>query len=67
MSLERLFDMVVEFPIGACRLSGVNITTADDVAVVRVEIQRTRYVLELWKREKLNRRVSTMIKKKKHF
>lgn len=45
--------MIVQFPIGACRLGGVDVTATDDMAVGRVEIERTRHVLKLWKGEKL--------------
>lgn len=56
--------MIVEFPIGACRLGGVDITAADDVAVGRIEIQRTGHVLELWKWEKLYYREGQYIDRK---
>lgn len=55
MRLERLLDVVVKFPIGACCLGCVDVASTDDVAVGSIEVERACDILKFRNRKELNR------------
>lgn len=53
LGFERLFDVIVEFPIGSGSLRCVQVASTFDVAVGCVEIERACDIFKLGKRKKL--------------
>ncbi len=48
-----MFDVLVELLIRTCSFSSIAVTSADDMAICRIEVEGARYVVEVAKREVL--------------
>lgn len=53
LGLERLFDILVQLAICSRGFRGVQIASPRDMAVRRIEVERTCEIFELWNGQEL--------------